>query len=161
MKYRRLSSDELKELEPQFIRFLASNSITADDWVTLKTANIEKANGLIDIFSDIVFEQTLEKIEYLEYKTPKDIKLFHCLEDKILMMGMMVDEQTTIDFTQNKTPQEMMDILHKAEADLKIYSAEKPYKPNRKAELFKMMENGCLIANGMLFKTLEDLKPKN
>ena len=66
MKYRRLDLAELKTLEKDFVRFLASNHITADDWVKLKKENPEKVERLLDVFSDIVWSKTLSQIQYLE-----------------------------------------------------------------------------------------------
>jgi len=68
MKYRRLSSEELEQLQDNFIRFLAAQSITGMDWTTMKTANPERAEELIEQFSDVVIEKTLHNVEYLEYK---------------------------------------------------------------------------------------------
>ena len=62
MKYRRLTIDELKELEQEFVRFLASNTVTSEDWQAVKTTNPERADQLIDIFSDIVFDKVIDKI---------------------------------------------------------------------------------------------------
>ena len=78
MKYRRLTNDELTELEKEFVRFLASNHITALDWEKLKGHDPKRVESLIEVFSDIVFEKILQGIEYLEFKTPTDIKTFHC-----------------------------------------------------------------------------------
>lgn len=159
MKYRRLTLEELNELEKDFIQFLSANSIPAPDWEKIKEEEPEKANGLIDLFSDIIFDKTLEEIEYLEYKTPQDIKTFHCQKHKIVMNGLMVDGKSDIDFTQAQDPDEMSKLLSSSGARLKVYTAKKKYHPNRKKELFKMMEGGALISrDGALFKTLESLK---
>ena len=47
MKYRRLSNAELQELEKDFVKFLATNHITATDWVKLKENNPIKVEKLI------------------------------------------------------------------------------------------------------------------
>ena len=57
MKYRRLNEAELKDLEQDFIRFLASNQVTADDWKKLKDSKSDQADGLIGLFSDQVFDK--------------------------------------------------------------------------------------------------------
>jgi hypothetical protein len=159
MKYRRLTTDELQELENEFILFLSSNQVTAPEWTTIKAEQPEKADELIDLFSDIVFENTLAKIEYLEYKEPKDIKTFHCQEDKIVMLGMIVEGESNIDFTKETSPDQMMGQMKLSGARLKLYQAEKAYSPNREDELFKMLESGCLISKeGTMFKTLEQLR---
>lgn len=159
MKYRRLADDELAELEKDFIHFLAANGIAGSDWVEMKANEPQKANELIDLFSDIIFDKTLDNIEYLEFKTPKDIKTFHCREDQIILNGLKIEGETEIDFTQSQDPQEMSMRLAGSQAKLQLYTARKAYHPDRKQELFKMMENGALISkDGALFKTLEGLK---
>ena len=122
MKYRRLTNEELQEIETAFVRFLASNSVTADDWVKIKTTDTEKAEGLIEMSSDIVFDNTLEKVEYLEFKTAKDIKLFHCQADKMELMGMLVEGETEFNFRKNQTSAEMIGLIRKEGAELKTVS---------------------------------------
>ncbi len=78
MKFRRFNKEELLDLEKEFARFLASQAIPADEWEKIKAEKPQQANDLIDIFSDMVFEQILDKVEYLELKTPKDLKTIHC-----------------------------------------------------------------------------------
>ena len=161
MKYRRLSNDELKELEKDFVKFLAANTVTADDWVKFKATNPLKVEELIGIYSDIVFDKTLESVEYLEFKTPFDIKTFHCQAEKIVLMGLAVSPDSGVDFTKDIAPQEMMAALKESEQEIQIYTAEKGYNSDRKQELFSMMENGCLISkDGHLYKTLAKLKGK-
>ena len=162
MKYRRLTNDELAELENEFIRFLASNTITSQDWVKLKTETPTKAEELIEVFSDIVFEKILGKVAYMEHRETQDLRLFHCLEDKMILLGLRVAPNVGIDFTQKQTAEEMLSKFRQApKGALKMYRAEKVYKPNRTAELFKMLENGCLISKGVLFKTLANLNSRS
>ena len=159
MKYRRLTNAELKILEKEFVQFLASNHITKDDWLKLKESAMEKVEELIGIFSDIVFEKTLKKIEYLEFKTSHDLKIFHCKKNTITLIGLSVNKNASIDFTQTHNPKAMAEMLKKTDAALQLYAAEKPYKTNREAELFGMLQGGCLILkDGTLFKTLQTLK---
>lgn len=159
MKYRKLNLDELQELETEFIRFLVSNTITGDDWEKLKTEDPKKAEGLIEIFSDIVFDKIIKGIEYLEVRMPKDYRTFHCLEDKIIMMGIQAQGSSELDFTKNESPGQMMDQIQKAGAKLQLYSGEKAYQPNREQELFRMMESGALISkDGEMYHTLAGLK---
>lgn len=158
MKYRRLNKEELAEVEPEFIRFLASNSITGDDWVKMKAETPQKAEGMIDIFSDIVFDRVLTKVEFMEFKTKHDLKTFHCKKNKIKMMGLMVEGETDLDFSQNMAPDQMMSLLQLSDAKLKLYQAEKSYAKERELELFEMMESGCLITKGDLYRVLQGLR---
>ena len=162
MKYRRLSADELKELERDFIDFLASNQVTAQDWEKLKETDTEKVEKLIEMFSDIVFDRVLKKVEYLEYRTHNDIKTFHCQKDKIHMLGLFAEGNSDLDFTKAEDPSTMMEKLRNSNANLKVYQAEKQYKIPRDQELFKMMEGGALISrDGAMYKTLAALIKPN
>lgn len=159
MKYRRLRKDELEELESEFIRFLASNTITADDWVKIKEETPERAEGLLDVFSDIVYEKILEKVEYLEHKRPRDIRVYKVFDDKIQMMGLFVEGETTLDFTQNEAPEQMLVRLGKDGGNVKMFSGEKKFKKTKEMEIFQILEEGALISkDSTLFKTLSSLK---
>jgi len=146
MKYRRLSSEELGELEKEFIDFLIVNGVTADTWVDLKAKNNEKANSIIDSFSDIIFEGILRKVKYLEFVTPKSIKSFQCLASEIVLVGLDSEGDSKIDFTKNDW---MSDI-----DNVKIYNSSKQYKESREIELFNMIQKGASISDGELFKKL-------
>jgi len=159
MKYRRLTNDELAELETEFVRFLVSNTVTGDDWEKIKKDNPKKAEGLIEIFSDIVFDKTISKIEYLELKTPKDLKIFHCKKEEIDLVGLKIDGESNLDFTEETLPaEEMMAKFQMSDAKLKMYSASKKYKGNREQEIFQMMQWGSLISDGKLFNALKYLQ---
>jgi len=160
MKYRRLDVEELQEMEKEFIRFLATRSIPGPDWEKIKTEQPDRMNALLDEFSDLVFEKILSGITHLEMKTPNDLKTFKCGKEKIELMGISVEGNSQIDFTRDQSPSEMMAQFKLSEAKLKLYRAEKLYKENRELELFKMMEGGCLIADGDMFEMLSGLKGK-
>lgn len=162
MKYRKLAKAELEELETEFVRFLAANTVTGEDWVKTKSNTPEKAEQLIELFSDLVFDKILDGVEYLEFKSPRDYKTFHCAADKIYLLGFRVEGEVDIDFTSELPAHEMLRNLQNEGAQIQLYSAEKNYKPERKPEIFRMMENGALISkDGAMYKVLENLKPEN
>jgi len=86
------------------------------------------------------------------------MKLFHCLEDKIVMMGLFVEGSSDLDFTKPSDSAKMLAQLKKSSSNLKLYQAEKQLSKQREMELFEMMENGCLISKGELFYTLQKLR---
>ena len=73
MKYTRLSKEQLEELHPEFINFLATQSITADEWTSIKRDKPEVAEQELDVFSDLIWEGVLSKVKYqsdfVEYLT--------------------------------------------------------------------------------------------
>jgi len=159
MKYRRLTIEELETLEKEFVQFLAANHITAPDWIKLKSTDSTKVEELIGIFSDIVMEQTLKKLKYLDFISPKDIKTFYCGSDTIYLMGLRMKETVSHNFTELTLPKDLDALLKDPESNLAVYSASKSYKDSREKELFQMLEHGCLISKeGELFKLLKTLK---
>ena len=160
MRYRRLTNEELQELETEFVRFLASNTVTGDDWENIKKENPDKAENLIGMFSDIVFEKTIAKVEYLEHRSPSDLKVFHCKDDIIEMVGITVEGKSDIDFSKEVDSDKMLHQLHTSQASLKLMAANKKYKKTKELEIFDMMQWGCLISDGNLFNLLNSMKPK-
>ena len=152
-KYRRLTASELADLESQFVQFLVANTVTAADWTHIKQREPQKAIQLIDIFSDTVFENSLNKVEYLKFKAAKDIKVFKCSKDKIILLGISVEADSPVDFSDEV---DLSKLLLNPEG-LSVYRAEKKYNGDRLREIFEMMEGGALISDGSLFAILEKI----
>lgn len=158
MKYRKLQADELQELESEFVRFLAANSITAEEWEKLKKDSPEKVGSLIEQFSDIVFEKILEGVKMLERRQKEEIQIFRFFEEQAEMVGLRVKGQTQLDFREKDSPQEMMEKLNHSGAQLQLMHAEKKYRKQREMEIFELMQAGCLILkDDSLYQTLKDL----
>lgn len=160
MQYRRLTLDELKELEPEFVRFLASNQVPADEWESIKQQQPVRAEQLIELFSDIVFDKVLEKVDYLEYRSPQDLKAFYFTEERVFMNGLRIAGETSLDLTQEQSPAQILQQLKRSGAKLKLYSADKDYRQrSRKMEAFALMEAGAKIDHkGELYRILDGLK---
>lgn len=150
-KYRLLTADELKEFEKEFIEYLIVNGIDSKEWEELKRKDQEKANAVIDLFSDVVFESVMRKIRFLEFRGPKELKTFQCLPDKIILTGLSAAENSNADFTD---PLFLREALSNPPEGFKIYTSEKKYSKPRELELFEMTGSGCVITDGQLFKTL-------
>lgn len=149
-EYRPLTLQELNELEKEFVEYLILNGITADDWVKIKEEEPEHAERIIDLFSDVVFESILRKVEYMEFREKKEVRTYQCLPDKLVVVGMKA-ENSEADFTDPHYIQKAM----QAPPDcLKIYTSEKQYQDPRELEIFRLTEAGCVISDGKLFKTL-------
>lgn len=150
MKYRLLTKAELEELEKEFVEYLVVNGITADDWVKMKAEEVEKADKIIELFSDVVFEGVMRKVQFLDVVTPKSINTFQCLSDKVVLVGLDATEHSPIDFTT----QSLAEVQQKAGDQLSVYTSEKNYTKDRESELFEMIQRGGTISEGAYFKTL-------
>lgn len=158
-KYRRLAADELRELETEFVRFLAAHSLTGPDWEDMKTKRPDEAEMLIDKFSDVVFEKVIANVNYLEHRHAHDLRTYHCQADKLTMYGLLVEGQTSLDLRQNLPPDQMMSMLQVSGARLKLYSGERAYQTSREQDIFALMEQGALISkDGEMFRLLENLR---
>ncbi len=161
MKYRALNKEELDELEKEFVRFLAVQQVTVSDWERWKEDAPHKVNELVELFSDIVFDKILGDVEYLEWKMPQDLRTFQFFEEKIEMVGVRVVGRTQLDFTKNNNAEQMLQQMQLSGADLQLYAAERPYRKEKKMEMFDLLEKGALISKqGDMFKLLKSLKNK-
>ena len=142
LKYRRLNTEELEALREDFIQFLAANSITAEDWTTIKTANPEQARKLIDIFSDIVWEKVLDKITHLEFRSSSQLRLMKFDENQAEMIDIKIDD-SHFDFRNQKN----LNDIAKGRIQLKslnpeITKGKKKHEKPREMEVFYYLEQG-------------------
>jgi hypothetical protein len=150
MKYKRLTSEELHALEPDFVRFLATAQVTGPDWEKMKKEEIEKAEELIDVFSDIVYDKVLRKIQYLEYRDEKTMNVYYCGNEKIQLAGLRVKENSALDLTKGNIPEQW----NEHQSAITIVRSEKKYEKEREEEVFELLQNGCLITDEKMFKIL-------
>lgn len=159
MKYRMLTKEELEELKPEFVTFLASNGVPAEDWVRIKKNEPEKSMELIGVFSDIVFDKILSTVHFLEHRQKDIIRIFRFGEDKIVMNGIRIEGRSGIDFTQNQDTTALIQLFKLSPGKLKIFTADKSYKKDRLQEIFNLMQNGAqILKDDRLFTTIEELK---
>ena len=156
-KFRRLRLDELNDVRDQFVKWLALNGFSAEYWQETKGKDPARAEELILQFSQVVFKGVIDKINYLVHKKPNDLRTYRTDEKKIYMRGVLLDGQTTVDFTKDDlSPQEMFDRLKSENVKAKLYAAEREYLPvGRDQDIFVLMERGALIDEGELFRSLE------
>jgi hypothetical protein len=158
VKYRLLTSEELVSLEKEFINFLVSNTITADDWLNIKEHEQERAAQLIEIFSDMVLERSLQKIEYVENKTAHEIRIFNFGPEECVLVGIKIDPELPVNLTEDDAYSKVSILLEQNEgASVKVFTTCKEYVKSREEELFDMLESGSLITHDRHFKLLQTL----
>lgn len=150
-EYRVLSLEELQEMENEFVNYLVVNGIAAEDWEQMKYEEPAKAERLIELFSDMVFETIMRNVQFLEYREKKELITFQCLGDKLVLVGMKAEGDSEADFTSQEYIKKAM--VNPPEG-LKVYTSEKKYQKKREIEIFEMTQRGCFITEGNLFKTL-------
>jgi len=154
MKYARLSKEQFEELHQEFINFLATQSITADEWKDIKTNKPEVAEQELDVFSDLVWEGVLTKAEYLENISPQHIYLFHLAEAQIELIGLKVTN-TTIDLTTREGFSWLRENL--MDDSVELFQAKKEYSEDKQLDKFALIQQGSVITKGDLFKYFDKL----
>jgi hypothetical protein len=155
VKFRRLSIEELELFKVEFIQFLIVNGIVASEWEQLKKENSAAVDIWIDQFSDIVLEKSLLKISYLEYREKNQLLFFKCVDEEIELASIHSEE---LDLLTIKSDDLRSNLNHLSGINLMFKN--KPYKPNRAEEVFRMIQSGALITDGKLFETLKHLVKK-
>lgn len=152
MKYSRLTKEQFESLTQEFINFLATQSITAAEWDTIKKDKPEVAEEELDIFSDLVWEGVLEKVEYLEHFSPQRMFLFKIDLVKISVISIEVNNPD-IDITQpegyNWLQKNLMD------DSVNLYNSTRALKEDRNLDIFALIQQGATITKGQLFNWFE------
>ncbi len=154
MKYRRLTREQLEELHPEFINFLATQSITAGEWTAIKNDKPEIAEQELDVFSDLIWEGVLSRVSYLENISAVQMHLFHCTAKEMKLISVRVhnpdiDLRTEVGFGWFKK---------NWQSDFVEYlTASKAYTEDPNMDKFQLIEQGAQITKGELFGWFEKI----
>ena len=149
MKYTRLSKEQQEELQQEFINFLATQSITADEWKVLKRDKPNVAEDEIDVFSDLVWEGLLTKVNFLENIGPQQMHLFHLTDKEMKLISIKV-----INPNINLETKEGFSWFRKNyQSDFVEYlTASKTYTKDKNLDKFNLIKQGAVITKGELFQ---------
>lgn len=154
MKYRRLTKQQLEELHTEFINFLATQSITGEEWKNLKEDNPKVAEDEVDVFSDLIWEGVLGKVGYLENVSAQHMHLFHCAEKEMKLISVKV-MNPDVDLT---TKEGFGWFKKNWQSDFVEYlTAAKMYTEDKNLDKFKLIEQGAVITRGDLYKWFETM----
>ncbi|WP_074406681.1 MULTISPECIES: DUF6495 family protein [Aquimarina] len=148
MKYQRLSKEQLEELHVEFINFLATQSITAEEWNEIKENKPQVAEEEIDIFSDLVWEKVLTNAQYLEHFSKDQIHLFELQDNEMCLIAVKVNNDA-IDITTQEGYQWLQGNLLNDE--VVFYNASKHYSDDKNLDKFTLIQKGANITKGELY----------
>ncbi len=154
MKYTRLTKEQLEELHPEFIRFLASQNIDKAEWDALKAEKPEVAEQELDVFSDLVWDEVITKAQWLEHYSKNHIFLFKINADA--MQSIVIHAHTPhADFLTEGGLQWLNENIFSDE--VKVTRGQKSFGEDRNAEVFSLIEQGAILSDGVLYGQLEDM----
>lgn len=149
MKYTRLTKEQLEELHPEFINFLATQSIDKEEWDELKQNKPEVAEEELDVFSDLVWEGVLTKVSFLENISSHQMHLFHLTVKEMKLIAVKVlnpeiDLTTKVgfDWFKKNWQSDFVDYM----------TASKAYTDDPNHDKFELIKQGAVITKGELFR---------
>lgn len=154
MKYRRLTKEQLEELHGEFINFLATQSITAEEWQELKENKPGVAEDELDVFSDLIWEGVLNKVEYLENISAKQMHLFYLTGKEMKLIAIKV-LNPDIDLTTKEGFEWFK--KHFMTGMVDIMTASKAYTEDRNRDKFELIEKGAVITKGELYRWFDEI----
>ena len=154
MKYARLTKEQFEELHQEFINFLATQSVTAEEWEDIKKNRPDAAEQELDVFSDLVWYGVLNKVVYLEHISPQQMHLFHCRENDMRLIALKL-KHTNVDLTTKAGFQWLRENL--LSDDIEFFNAKKEYSEDKHQDIFKLIQEGANITKGELFQYFERL----
>ena len=155
MKYKRLTDNELQSLEKEFVLFLSSQSIEAKEWERLKKEEKDKAEGLIEIFSDLVWERILTANNYTEFVSEKEFRTALFGQDQAQMIIAKVVASSKINLKSKNLTKVMQNGIKKGEVEL--YRATKKYAKKREEEMMGAIKEGAFVSRGNWYKALQEI----
>lgn len=149
MKYTRLSLQDLKDLEKEFVEFLALNGIPADEWERLKKEDMDKVEQVIDHFSDVIWEGVLRKTEMVEHRRADKLTLCKIVDGELITL-LMKTTDVNIDLTKTEN-------IYKAISNIQGYQVSiQKDKIEKEAtqQYFELLEIGFYIAKEPKYEAL-------
>lgn len=153
MKFTRLTKEQFEELHREFINFLATQTITVEEWKAIKENTPEVAEQELDVFSDLVWEGVLKNVIYLEHISPQQIHLFFFNKTDIQVLAIKIIQD--IDLTTTEGFNWLRENLLKD--NVVFLQAKKEYSNDKHLDKFKLIQQGAIITKGNLFKYFNKL----
>lgn len=154
MKYARLTKEQFEELHPEFINFLATQSIDKAEWDKIKAEQPETAEQELDVFSDLIWEGVLSRAEFLEHFSKDYIFLFECLEGFVnsIVLKSLVPETN---FLTKEGLQWLSDNMFTDNIEMKI--GKKTFVEERNLSIFGLIQQGAFLSDGQLYKQIDTI----
>ena len=152
MKFRLLNDNELQHFEEDFKHFLIINGVSNEEWISINQHEKDKAVELVSLFSDLILQRVYEKVNYLEYRSKNQLFIFKCDADEIHLTSLK-SEDSSVDFSNPTLIHES--IIHHSDK-ISYFTQTKSYQNDREIELFKMVEQGCIISTQDFYDALQN-----
>ena len=147
MKYRILTKEQFESLDKEFAQFLATQKIDKDQWNKIKSNNPELVEEELNIFSDMVWEDVLSKVNYLEHISKSSMNLFKINDQS--MDRIVVQIHKNIDLFKEEDYKWLLN--NPSDDTIEYFKGTKEYQKEKNIEIFNLIEKGSQISRGELF----------
>lgn len=154
MKYTRLTKEQFEELHPEFVNFLATQTIDKGEWDKIKAEKPEVAEQELDVFSDLIWEGVLSRAEYLEHFSKNHIFLFHCFDTHVETI-VLKSLNSEIDFLTKEGLQWLSDNMFTESIEMK--TGKKVFTEERNSSIFQLIQQGAFLSDGQLYKQINTI----
>lgn len=151
MKYKQLTKEQFEELHEEFAQFLATQQIDATEWDIIKKDKPEIAEEELNLFSDVVWEDVLNRTKYLEHFSEQSLNLFKCDAKEILRIVVQVTKPK-FDFFNNDDYQWFINNTN--DDSIQFFKGTKGYDKERNIDLFDLIQKGSVICDDRLFESV-------
>ena len=148
MKYRKLTKEQFESLHQEFAQFLATQKIDVDEWNKMKSQNSELVENELNVFSDMVWEDVLNKVEYLEHFSQKSVNLFKCEKEAFYRIVIKINKE--IDLLSEQGYKWLLENPKDKAVD--YLKGSKVYSKEKNIEIFNLIEKGSQISRGELYE---------
>lgn len=148
MKYARLTKEQFDELHPEFINFLATQSIDKTEWDKIKQEQPHIAEQELDVFSDLIWEGVLSRAEYLEHFSKSHVFLFRCGQTHVHSI-VLKSLDPEIDLLTRDGLQWLGDNMFTDAIEMKVGTKE--FVEDRNASIFELIRQGAFLSTGELY----------
>lgn len=151
MKYARLTMEQFIALEDEFIRFLATQSITGPEWEQIKKNKPQVAEAELDVFSDLIWEGVLAKVRFLENTDKQQCFLFSIADNGMELIHIKV-KKASKDLT---VPEDLAWVCNNLfDSSITVKHGQKKYMTDKNLEIFRLLQQGAQITEGEYFRAI-------
>ncbi len=154
MKYKQLTKEQFEALHEEFAQFLATQQVDIKEWNAIKKDNPEVADQELNLFSDVVWDDVLNKTRFLEHFSEQNINLFKCDTSEVSRIVVQIDKPD-FSFFNDKDYNWFID--NTQDKAISFLKGTKKYDNDRNAELFDLIQKGSVIADGKLYNGIYEL----
>ena len=153
MKYRKLTKEQFESLHQEFSQFLATQKIDINEWNKMKSQNSALVEEELSVFSDMVWEDVLNKVEYLEHFSQQSVNLFKCEREAIYRIVITINKD--IDLLSEEGYKWLLE--NPKDQAIDYLKGSKVYSKQKNTEIFNLIEKGSQISRGELYEYFNQL----